>query len=152
MEKKIVATNEQMKAEAIHRMKLIGLKEEYIEAFSSDEACEITTYWSENVEGFSPYCIEDEEEKAIVEFENNHPDLVWAVIHDMVFECGEDWDGFYLLLVSDDPGKWEQEREALTSGKPKVYFKCISSDTNTINTGFDSIGIEVKEGILWGIV
>ena len=150
MDNTVLATNEQMKAEAINRMKLLGLKEEYIDAFADDKACEITTFWSKWVKGFAPYCIEDEEEKAIVEFEKSNPGLAWAVIHDITNEEGEDWDGYYILFVSEDTQKWEDERKALLAGTPVVYYKTVSSESNTVRTGLDTIKIEIQDGILFG--
>ena len=152
MEKAILATNGQMKAEAINRMKLLGLKQEYIDAFADDEACEITTFWSKRVKGFAPYCIADEEEKAIVEFEKSNPGLAWAVIHDIANEDGEDWDGYYILFVSEDTQKWEDERKTLLAGAPVAYYKTVSSETNTVHTGLDTIKIEIRDGILFGEV
>ena len=152
MEKAVLASNEQMKAEAVKRMTLIGLKKEYIDAFTSEDGCEITTFWTKGIKGFMPYCIEDEELDAVMEYEKANPGLVWAVIHDLTNEDGEDWDCFYILYVGNDSRKWEEERKVLQAGTPVAFYKAVSSETYTENTGFEAIKIEVKDGILIGEV
>ena len=152
MDKAGIATNEQMKAEAVSRMKLLGLKQEFIDAFDDEEACEITVFWSKWVKGFEPYPIEDEELDAVMDFEKSNPGLAWAVIHDITNEDGEDWDGYYILYVGDNPQKWEDERKELLEGSPLVYFKSVSSESYTVHSGFDTIKAEVHDGILIGAV
>ena len=146
-----IATIEEAKAEAIARMKLIGLKQEYIDAFSKEEGTEIYVFWTKWVDNMLPEFIGEAEEEAIIEFENNHSALAWAVIHELVFKEGQDWDGYDLLYVSIDKSKWEEERKALLEMHPTVYYKCVSSESNTVNNGFEEYKIAVSDGIIIGM-
>lgn len=146
-----VVTTGQMKAEAVSRMKALGLKQEYIDAFSVNIGYEITEFWSKWVKGAKPSSTTSAlVNNSIDDFEQQHSALVWAVIHDLANEDGVDWDGYYMLYVSSDPQLWEEERAALLAHSPKVYYKAVSEDCELVNTGFDEIKIEMKDGVLYG--
>lgn len=141
------ATQEEMRVEAVSRMKLIGLDQDYIDAFLNNE---ITAFWNKGIEGTRPDIITDAEECAIVQFENIRPVVVWAVIHDMGIEEGMEWDYYHLLFVSDDKEKWEEERGELLAMKPTVYCCAEETDHHHEYAEYVKIPIKVENGILYG--
>ena len=151
MENTVIAAIDEARAEAIERMKFIGLKQEYIDAFEKTDGYEIFNFWSRWIKDVEPEPIDEDEETAIAEFESVNSAIVWAVVHELVTEDGEDWDGYHLLFVSKDKSKWEKERKELMEMKPTVYFKCISSETNTINRCFCDYKIAVNDGVIVGM-
>lgn len=142
-------TREEMKNEAINRMKLIGLKQEFIDHFANEN--EVTAFWSKWIKDVTPYLIEEEEDQAIEEFEKSEATMVWAVIHDLANEEGEDWDGYFMLYVSNVKERWEEERKHLMEMNPTIYYKCVSSESATINVGYDTQKIDIEGGILYGV-
>ena len=46
MENTVIAAIDEARAEAIERMKFIGLKQEYIDAFEKTDGYEIFNFWS----------------------------------------------------------------------------------------------------------
>lgn len=109
-------THKEKLAEAVERMRHIGMDEEFIKAL---EHGEIMIYDPDE----EPYLIGDRENKEIQQLEKRYGILVWGVLHDN--EYNEDWvDGDPVnvyLFVWDNPEKWQEEREALYAMKPIVY-------------------------------
>lgn len=108
----VKATHNQMIAEAVERMKLIGLHPSYIEAFESDWT--IPTFYTP--EGDDAGYVGDD----VLGFflKENHGEAR-AVITDL-----SDTEGGiiknYILFVSDNPDNWEKEREELAAMNPTV--------------------------------
>lgn len=107
---------EEKQAEAVERMRHIGINEKYIKAL---EQGEIMVY-DPNEE---PELIEEREDKEIQLLEKRYGMFVWGVLRDN--EHNEDWvDGDPVnvyLFVWDNPERWAEEREALYEMKPIVY-------------------------------
>lgn len=136
-----------MKTEAVARMKLIGIDQDYIDAFINNE---IITFWNKWIEDTQPDLITEAEECSIIQFENVRPVVVWAIIHDMGMEEGLELDYYHLLFVSDDKGKWEDERRELLAMKPTVYCCAEESDHRHEYADYVTISISVEKGVLYG--
>lgn len=122
----VKATHNQMIAEAVERMKFIGLPPSYIDAFESDWT--IPTFYSP--EGDDAGYVGDD----VLGFflKENHGEA-WAVLIDP-----SDTEGGiikrYILFVSNNPNNWEKEREELAAMNPTVclvredFEKAISTN------------------------
>lgn len=142
------ATLEEMREEAVARMKMIGIGQEYIDAFLNNE---ITTFWNKWIEDTIPDLITEHEECSIVKFENMRPVVVWALIHNTDVQEGEEWDFYSMLFVSDDKDNWEKERKDLIDMNPTVYCDAVSTDLIHDFGDYASIRIAVEDGILYGV-
>lgn len=127
MDKKITTTIEEMKAEAAVRMKSIGIPQEYIDGYLAQD--DIRTY--DSSDGSSDI-ISELDDYVVSIYEKRFKGVVWSVIKDEYqseegFSCYD----YYLLFVSPDKDKWEEERRDLASMCPQVYFLTYY-DTDTI--------------------
>ena len=110
-----LATTDQMKAEAINRMRLMGLREDYVERF--DKGYEIMVF---RTDPKSVELITEDEDTLIAHFERKNHALVWAVICERDEECC--LDRYTLLFVSGNPGAWEEERSRLSNPETCVIL------------------------------
>ena len=108
---------EEMRAEAVARMKMIGLPQSQIEAFRDRNVITVHQYRkcaSEDCSG--------EEADTVRRLEAVSEWRVWAIMKNI--EGGDDGGGnldCYYLYVSNDPGLWTKEREELTAMQPTMY-------------------------------
>lgn len=110
------ATIQEMKAEALARMKAIGLYDASVEAFEQED--EVQVY--EPPYGCA-YGLEEDDEKSVNDFQAKHGALVWGVIRTFFSLSGEELTGDSYLYVSDKKDLWEEERELLYKGTPTVF-------------------------------
>ena len=110
-----MATHQEMKTEAISRMRAIQLYDGTIEAFKED-----MVHVYEPPYGCS-YSIEEDDEEYIRAFEQKHGVLVWGVIRTFFSIKGEELTGDSYLYVSGNKEFWKEERELLFNGTPTVY-------------------------------
>ena len=139
------ATFDEMKAEAVSRMKSIGIKQEYIDAFAREDGYEISFF---HIVEKTVECMSDKEEDPIIELEWGHTKLVWAVIHEHDFVEGEEWNYYYHLFVTNDPDNWDAERKELLDMKPTVYLASIPEEYCRKQDSFPVVKITVNDGIL----
>ncbi len=111
-----MATNQEMKNEALRRMRAIGLYDGTIDAF--DKENEVHVY--EPPHGCS-YCLEDEDIENVKNFEESNNCIVWGVIRTFFSLSGHDFIGDSFLFVSSDSSTWKEEEKQLYEGRPTVY-------------------------------
>ena len=113
-----ISRNNEMKDEAIHRMKSISLYDGVIESFEEDGAPQVY----EPPYGAS-YWLEEDELKRIREVEKSENILVWGVMRRFIKNIfsSENIAEDHLLYVSRSKDKWAEERERLLNGNPHVY-------------------------------
>lgn len=111
-----LATTDRMKAEAINRMRLMGLREDYVERF--DNGYEIMVF---RRDPGSVELITEDEDALIDKFERKNHALVWALLCERDEERGMDW--YTLLFVSGNPDAWEEERKRLY--EPEAFLTGI---------------------------
>jgi len=128
------------KAEAISRMKTLGILENVIKEFEEDDVLELSEYmgpmfpavlyWTSNYAGL---------EEAIKEFEEKYDALVYHVqLSHLTF--GDCYSFFY---VSDHEDEWDFDRADLRAGFPLVY---VWNATDPFCSEFGSIGIKPAMG------
>lgn len=108
---------EKQKAEAIQRMKKLGVIKDAIKQFEEDDIVMV----SEN--GFL-YWLDDEQGKMVNEFEEEYGGLVYMVIHNIT-QFGELYS---MLYVSKHQDEWEYDNEDLGQGYALAYVKNIDDD------------------------
>ena len=143
-----IATLEEMREEAVARMKMIGIGQGYIDAFLNNE---ITTFWYKWIDGELPDLITEREDCSIVELENRRRSVTWAIIHTVDVQVGDEWDFYCLLFVSEEKDKWEKERKELMDMNPTVFCDAVSVDSIHEFGDFVKIKISVENGILYGM-
>ena len=113
-----ICQNEEMKDEAIHRMKSISLYDGVIESFEEDGTPQVY----EPPYGAS-YWVEDDVLERVREIEKSKDILVWGITRRFVKNIltGENDAVDHLLYVSKSKEKWQEEREQLINGNPHVY-------------------------------
>lgn len=126
-------TREQKKNEAIKRMKNLGLHENAIKEFETEDKLNL----SEN--GGCLYWLNDDEKKRVQDFEKQYNAVVYHVIHNFT-EFGEMYSYLY---VSDHEEEWEYDNADLKDGYCMVY---VYNATNEWCSEFGSIGIEPRIG------
>lgn len=140
-----MASMEEMKAEAVARMKILGIRQSCIDAFNKEEGYEIPFFRVvENV----VECMCDYEEKTVIDLEKDHDKLVWAVIHDHDFEDGVEWNYYLHFFVTNDPANWPEERRELQGGEPTVYLAVIPENSDEDSFGYTQLKITVEDGML----
>ena len=129
------ATIEEMKEEALLRMKMLKLHSNVIDEF-----------WKENKlnksEGLNAilFFLTDEEKKRIKRIEEKYKILVYHVIHTYTTNLGELYD---LLYVSNHKEEWEYDRQDIKQG---IILSRTEVIYDSINSEFGSIGIQSKNG------
>jgi len=111
-----LATIDEMKTEAICRMKEVIEYTELIDFFEQTGLPQVY----EPPYGAS-YSLEDDELENVRKIENNRNVLVWGVIRCNMMYNGQEVTVDCMLHVSQDKDEWEQERNDLRSGFPFVY-------------------------------
>lgn len=110
------ANPEEMKAEALSRMKSISLYEGSIACFEEDGEPQVY----EPPFGAS-YALEDEELEDIHYMEQQKDILIWGVIRSFMKIGLEDYTVDHYLFVSNNKADWAAERQDLLDGTPFVY-------------------------------
>lgn len=129
-----ISSREEMKAEALKRMKKIKLDDLIIKAFERNNKILCS-------DGEKIVQVPENILKKIEEFEGNYGNLVFHVIHQKVFDC-ENYD---LCFVSIYPDDWDFENSILEENQMIVRGENLSIPD------FSESGIvffEVKNGIL----
>lgn len=125
---------EELKQEALERMKMLHLSSQCIKAFEKDDA----VWESEGIGAL--YECNPEEVKIIKEFEEKTGGLVYHMIHNVYEEIGECYSIFY---VSKNEEEWEMDRYDIKAYYPFVYVK---NTTDDYCSEFSSIGIRPSIG------
>ena len=128
---------DEMRQEAVARMKSIRLYKELIDSFEED--------WEPMV--YEPpygagYILEEDELEKVRHVEAQHNVLVWGVIRCFMKYSGMDIVIDNMLYVGHIKENWPSEREDLASGIPHVYTYCEQLnlyDSGSINI-FMSLG------------
>lgn len=104
------ATREQMKEEAIKRMKMLGIYPPTIKEFEQEDKLNVSR-------GGFLYWLDDEYKAKVAEFEEKYGVLVFAVIENNM-EFGK---LLSILYVSTYQDEWERDRLGLKSGEVFAY-------------------------------
>lgn len=112
------ATREEQKLEAIERMKKWGVINDAIKQFKNDDAVMVS-------EQGMLYWLNDDQKKAVKEFEDEYGGLVYMVIRNH-FEFGE---CLSMLYVGKDTENWEYDRADIEEGYAFAYVKNIDDET-----------------------
>jgi len=130
------ATREEMKAEAVKRMKALKLLQNVIDEFVNEDMIDE----SEGNQG-ALYWLDDGEDELVKEFEDQSGSLVYHVIHHY-FDASDYDDGkveFYnLLFVGEEKDEWEDDWEDIRDGRVMAYVRNVTYDFA------DMGGIQVK--------
>lgn len=126
------ATREQQKAEAIERMKAWGIIGDAIQQFRHDDKVMVS-------EGGMLYWLDDEQKKAVEEFEAESGGLVYMVIHNHT-EFGELYS---MLFVGKDKADWATDRSDIADGYAFAYVKNV---TDEWCSEYGTIGVENRFG------
>lgn len=118
------------KAEAVARMKILGIFPEAIRQFEKDGLVNR----SEPPLG-ALFWIEGEDLERMHKFEEKHNALVYAVIRNY-YSIGK-MDSY--LFVSDNEEEWERDREELQNGSVFAYVNNLDDDECS---EFGSIGVQ----------
>ena len=110
------ATFEEMREEAISRMKAISLYPEIIEYFKEEGEPQVY----EPPQG-AGYALEEDELDEVHETESDRGILIWGVIRLFTKLSGVDTTIDHYLFVSSNKDDWEDERRDLNEGTPFVY-------------------------------
>lgn len=128
------ATKEQMKQEALARMKLLGLQYNVIRDFEAKE----TIYYSLGTLGLL-YLAFGEVVKVVQKFENQTGYLVYHVI-DNYTSIGH---MLTLLYVSTEMDEWSADKQDLQGGYPLAY---VENMTYPDCSEFGSVGVKPFNG------
>ena len=104
------ATREQMKEEAVKRMKMLGINPPTIEEFEQEGKLNVSR-------GGFLYWLDDEYRAKVAEFEEKYGGLAFAVIESNT-EFGK---LLSILYVSTHRDEWESDRLGLKAGEPFAY-------------------------------
>ena len=112
---------EEMRAEAVARMKMIGLPQSQIEAFRDRNVITVHRYRKCATEDCS-----GEEADTVRRLEAVSEWRVWAIMKNVEGGewCGHDYGSiqdYHYLYVSNDPALWTKEREELAAMQPTMY-------------------------------
>lgn len=132
-----IATNEEMKEEAIRRLKTLDIFNPYIRKFASKSG--IPTFF-ENYAGFYA----DQENGLIATIksvENRYGYLVYALTHERV-NGDETWS---MLVVSKYKDDWEYELESLGGNRFRVFSYVHNADVQEFSEAGD-IGVAAFGG------
>ena len=120
--------------EILERMKLLKLDKSCINALLKNHKV-----WES--EGFGAlYEINEEEQKIVDKFQQEHPDCyVYHMIHN-IFEFGECYS---ILYVSSDTDEWQQDKEDIKDG---YVFAYVYNKDDEWCSEFGSIAIKSQFG------
>ncbi len=121
---------ERKKAEAIARMKILGIIPEAVQQFENEG------FVNRSEPPFGAlYWVEGDDLKFLHEFEKEHNALVYAVVR-AYYTIGK-MDAF--LYVSDYEEEWKQDRADLREGQAMAYVRNLDDE---LCSEFGSVGIE----------
>ena len=126
------------KAEAINRMKELGLFVPCIKAFKRDEV-----QLSEPTGGLYEFSSDKELTAKVQEFEQENNALVYHVIHTPAMIDGEAMEMYNFLYVSDYQEEWEMDQNDIKEGYALVY---VWNKTIDYFSEFGSIAVKEKFG------
>lgn len=124
------ATREQMKEEAIKRMKLLNLHTNVIHEFQDDGIVNCSQF------GGALFWLNDDQKKRVAEFEKESGNLVYHMIRTDYVELGR---MLTLLYVSPYMDEWERDRKELAAREPLAY---VANLTDEICSEYGHVGIE----------
>lgn len=127
------------KAEAINRMKELGLFAPCIKAFKSRDEVQL----SEQTGGLYEFSADRELTAKVQEFERKNNALVYHVIHTLMRLDGEVMDMYSFLYVSDYQEEWEMDQNDIKEGYALVY---VWNKTIDYFSEFGSIAVKEKFG------
>lgn len=114
-------TREKKKAEAVARMRQIGIFPETIAQFEQDG------YISQSLPPVGAcFWIEGEQLQRVKEFEEEYNAVVYFVIHAVYDFSGEAVEMESYLYVSDYEEEWSDDREDLANGQTLAYVQNLS--------------------------
>lgn len=128
------ATKEQMKQEALDRMKLLKLHPNVIKEFKEEDKLN----YSMGIHGIL-YWATDEIGEVVQKFENQTGYLVYHVIHNNT-EIGR---MLTLLYVSTEMEEWNADKQDLREGCPLAYVENL---TYPDCSEFGSVGVKSLNG------
>ena len=129
------ATREQMKEEAIKRMKLLNLHTNVINEFQDDDIVNCSQFGV-------LFWLNDDQEKRVAEFEKESGNLVYHMIRTDYVELGR---MLTLLYVSPYMDEWERDEAELNAGEPLAYV--VNCD-DEIYSEYGCVGIQNYAGAL----
>lgn len=127
------------KAEAINRMKALGLFAPCIKAFKDRNEVQL----SEPTGGLYEFSADKELTAKVAEFEEKNNALVYHVIHTPAMIDGEAMDMYNFLYVSDYHEEWEMDQNDIKEGYALVY---VWNKTIDYFSEFGSIAVKEKFG------
>lgn len=126
------------KAEAINRMKELGLFTPCIKAFKRGEV-----QLSEPTGGLYEFSSDKELTAKVQEFEKENNALVYHVIHTPMMLDGEAMDMYNFLYVSDYQEEWEMDQNDIKEGYALAY---VWNKTIDYFSEFGSIAVKERFG------
>lgn len=126
------------KAEAINRMKELGLFAPCIKAFKRGEV-----QLSEPTGGLYEFSSDRELTAKVQEFEKENNALVYHVIHTPMMLDGEAMDMYNFLYVSDYQEEWEMDQNDIKEGYALAY---VWNKTIDYFSEFGSIAVKERFG------
>ena len=129
-----MVNKEEMKQEAIERMKILRLHNNVIREFGRKDR---QLNKSEN--GGILYWLDESEQQKVKEFEEEYGFVVYHVIHHFA-EFGE---CYCYLYVNSDETLWEEDRQGLEDG---YVFAYVYNKDDDFCSEFGSIGIRPQFG------
>ena len=127
------------KAEAINRMKNLGLFAPCIKAFKDRNEVQL----SEPTGGLYEFSRDKELTEKVKKFEKENDALVYHVIHTPAMIDGEAMDMYNFLYVSDYQEEWEMDQNDIKEGYALVY---VWNKTIDYFSEFCSIAVKEKLG------
>lgn len=118
------ATKEEMKNEAIERLKMLKVHEDVI----NDLKNENKLYRSDGSLGIL-FWLDEEEKRIVREFEDKYKVLVYHVIKTNTLDFGFIYD---LLFITNEKEYWQEERERLKAGIVLSHTKSQFSESGDI--------------------
>lgn len=123
------------KAEAIKRMKALGLFAPCIKAFKDRDEVQ----FSEPTGGLYEFSADKELTEKVKEFEKDYNALVYHVIHTPTMEM----DMYNFLYVSEHNDEWEMDNDGISDG---YVFAYVWNKTVDYFSEFGSIAVQGKFG------
>ena len=123
------ATKEQMKEEAVKRMRLLHLHSNAIHDFEKDG---IVNYSQFGV----LFWLTEDQQKRVTEFEEQSGSLVYHVIENHYVELGR---MLTFLFVSPYMDEWERDRAELEVGEPLAYVANLDDE---VCSEYGCVGVE----------
>lgn len=113
-------SKEEMKNEAVARMRYLHLSKRCIEAFQNADSDWMGGVWQSEGEG-ALYTVSDKVKKMIDEFEKRTGSLVYHVIFTPMIICGKRMDMYSLIYVPSEKNDWKLERGDMKKGMVYAY-------------------------------